>query len=206
MSSSFPLLPTLIEDKHMKPPNSARDLITNPASVQAAPPVCSLRSGGHMLSPPSKCLNDISFSVSQHDRQYQDYPFISKTLRRDDVMPRLGAPLTQSGEDASFPPSNSSHPEIHSAAFICQPPESDDISWGPDPFQDILNLSVNDSIQNDQMESSSCYMSDDNTKKTEFPGWVDQFMSVDETPQPNWSQLLVDDNVTDSKSKVCFLN
>lgn len=206
MSPSFPLLPTRIEDKYMKPADSfssaARDLTANPASVQAFSSNSNLRSGGHMLSSPSKCLNDISFSsISQHDRQYQGSPFISKTLRRDDVMPWLGASLTQSGEDASFPPSHSSHPEIHLAACISQPPESDDIPWGPDPFQDILDLSANDSIQNDQMESSSCYMSDDNTKKTDFGEWVDQLMSVDESPHPNWSQLLVDDNVPDSKPK-----
>ncbi|KAI9077937.1 hypothetical protein K1719_040066 [Acacia pycnantha] len=169
---------------------------------RAASSNSNLRSGGHMFSSPSKCLNGISISsISQHDKHYQDYPFISKTMRRDDVMPRLGASLTQSGEDASFPPSHSSRPEIHSAAFISQPPESDDISWGPDPFQDILNLSVNDSVQNDQMESNSCYMSDDNPKKSDFAEWVDQLISVDESPHPNWNQLLVDDNVPDSKSK-----
>ncbi|XP_028790996.1 protein PHR1-LIKE 1 isoform X2 [Neltuma alba] len=156
-----------------------------------------------MFSSPSKCLNGIAFSssISQHDRQHQNSPFISKTLRRDDVMPPQGTSLTQSGEDASFPPSHSCYPEIHSAAFVSRPPESDDISWGPDPFQDILNLSVNDSVQNDQMENSSCFMSDDNSKKTDFGEWVDQLMSVDESPHPNWSQLLVDDNVPDSKSE-----
>ncbi|XP_028790251.1 protein PHR1-LIKE 1 isoform X2 [Neltuma alba] len=207
MSSSFPLLPTRIEDKYMKPLDSfsltAGDLTANPASVQAASSDSNIKSGGHMFSSPSKCLNGIAFSssISQHDRQHQNSPFISKTLRRDDVMPPQGTSLTQSGEDASFPPSHSCYPEIHSAAFVSRPPESDDISWGPDPFQDILNLSVNDSVQNDQMENSSCFMSDDNSKKTDFGEWVDQLMSVDESPHPNWSQLLVDDNVPDSKSE-----
>lgn len=197
MPSSFPVLPTHMEDKYMKPPDSfqlstVRDLTANPATVQAASSDSNIRSGGNMFS-----LND---------RQYQDSPFISQKLRRDEMIPRLGTSFNQSGEDLSFPPVHSSHSEIHSSTFISNPQEGDDISWGPDPFQDILNLPENDSVQNDQVENSTCYISDDNTKKTAFGVWVEELMSVDDSPNPNWSQLLGDDNVEDSKSKVSFSN
>ncbi|KAF7817802.1 Protein PHR1-LIKE 1 [Senna tora] len=204
MSSSFPVLPTHMEDKYMKPPDSfqlsaARHLNADPASMRAASSKSHIRSGIHMFSTSSKCPSDIPLSsASQHDRQYQDFPFISRALRRDDTMPMLGTSLIQS--DDTMPPKLSSHPEIHSSTFMSHPQESDDVSWGPDPFQDILSFPENDSVMNDQVESSTCYISDDSIKKTDFGEWVDQFMSVDDSPHPNWNQLLGDDNVADSDS------
>ncbi|KAI4301958.1 hypothetical protein L6164_035188 [Bauhinia variegata] len=140
MSSSFPVLPTPLEDKYIKPPDSfqlssVRALTTNPASAQASP------------SNP----NEIPISsFSKHDSKIRDSPFITRTL---------------------------------------------------DPFQDLLNFPENVSLQNDHVKSSACYIPDDNAKKADFGEWVDQLISVDDSLHPNWSQLLGDDNVADSKSK-----
>ncbi|XP_061340389.1 protein PHR1-LIKE 1-like [Gastrolobium bilobum] len=182
MSSSSPVLPTPMENKYMKPPDSCqlsppvRDLTANPASLQATSSNL-IRSVGQMFSSPAECPGDIPFSpASQHDRQYRDSPFISQTL----------------GDNA---PS-----EIHSTTYISHPQERDDISWGPDPYQDILSFPENVSVQHDQVENSACYMNDDNVKKSDFGEWVDQLMSIDDSLQPNWSQLL-DDNVAEPKPK-----
>lgn len=172
MSSSSRVLPTPLENKYMKPPDSfqlspVRDLAANSASSN------SIRSAGNP--------DDIPFSaVSQHDRQYQDPSFISQSL----------------GDNVSS--------KIHSTTFISHPQDSEDISWGPDPFEDILGFSENVSVQHDQVENSSCYINDDNVKRSDFGEWVEQLMSIDDSLHPNWSQLLGDDNVAEPKPKVCF--
>ncbi|KAI4350078.1 hypothetical protein L6164_010601 [Bauhinia variegata] len=163
MSSSFPVLPTPLEDKYVKPPDSCqlstvRDLTTNPSSVQASP------------------LNPYDIPISSVSKvKFQDSPFITRTLV----------------DSVSFSPTQ----------FISHPQETNDISWCSDPFQDFLNFPENISLQNEHVESSACYISDDNVKKAYFVEWVDQLISVDESLHPNWSQLSGDDNVADSKSK-----
>ncbi|XP_020239223.1 protein PHR1-LIKE 1 isoform X2 [Cajanus cajan] len=177
MSSSSRVLSTPLENKYMKPPDSfqlspVKDLTANSSSSN------SNRTAGKMLSSPSECPNDNPFSsVSQHERQYQDPPFVSQTMT-DNVSS-----------------------EIHPTTFISHPQESEDISWGPDPFQDILGFPENVSVQHDQVEDSAGYLNDDNVKKTDFGEWVDQLMSIDDSLHPNWSQLLCDDNVAEPKPK-----
>ncbi|XP_057439536.1 protein PHR1-LIKE 1-like [Lotus japonicus] len=176
--SSLPALHSPLENKYMKPPDSflARDLAANPASKQATSSNMT-RSGEQMFSSPAECPGDIRFhAVSQHDRQYRDSPFIS---------PTLGGNVTS---------------EIHSTALISHPQEND-ISWGPDPFQDILSFPDNVLVQNDQVENGACYMNDDNVKRSDFGEWVDQLMTIDDSQHPNWSQLLGDDNVAEPKPK-----
>ncbi|KAL2954608.1 hypothetical protein AAZX31_19G233000 [Glycine max] len=164
MSTSSRALPTPLENKYMKPPDSfqlspVRDLTANSASSN------SIRSAGKMLSSPSECPDDISFS------------FVSQT----------------SGDNVSS--------EIHSTALISHPQDNEDLSWGPDPFQDILGFPENVSVQHDQVQNNGCYINDDNVKRSDFGEWVDQLMSIDDSLHPNWSQLLGDDNVAEPKPK-----
>lgn len=185
MSSSLPVLPTPMENKYMQPSDSFQHLsVRDPTANHASPQATSsnpIRSVGHEFSSAAECPGGIPFtSVSQHDKQYQDSPFVSQTL----------------GGNASS--------GLNSTTFTSHPQENDDISWGPDPFQDILNFPENVSVRNDQVENSACYMNDDNVKKTDFGEWVDQLMSIDDSLHPNWSQLLGDDNVAEPKPKVCF--
>ncbi|XP_061371337.1 protein PHR1-LIKE 1-like [Gastrolobium bilobum] len=91
--------------------------------------------------------------------------------------------------------------EKNSTTFISHPQESDDISWGPDPFQDILQFPDHVTVQNDHVEYSASYMSGDDTKTTDYREWVDQLMSVEDSLQPNWGQLLGDDNLVEPKLK-----
>lgn len=182
------------EDRYMKPLdsfqlNTVQDLTADPALMQAAPSNSDIRGAGHMFSSPAECPDDIPFSsVSQHDKQFRDSPFISQKI----------------SDNGLFPPTHSSHSEMHSTSFVSHPLESDEIAWGPDPFQDLLNFPENVSVQNHQVENNTCHIPDDNAKKTDFGEWVEQLMFADDSLHPNWSQLLGDGNVTDSKSKVCF--
>ncbi|KAF7805226.1 protein PHR1-LIKE 1-like isoform X1 [Senna tora] len=178
------LTPPFAEDKYMRPPNSfhlstVQDLT---ALMQAAPSNFNIRSVGHMFSSPAECLDDIPFSsVSQDDKHFQDSPFISQKLSDNST--------------------HASHSEMHSKTFISHSQESDGISWGSDPFLDILNFPGNVSVQDGQGENGSCFIPDDSAKKTDFGEWVEQLMSVDDSQHPNWSQVLGDDGVTASKSK-----
>ncbi|ESW19202.1 hypothetical protein PHAVU_006G104700 [Phaseolus vulgaris] len=170
MSSSSRVLPTPLENKYMKPPDSCH---LSPASDLAANSVSSnsVRSAAN----PDGTL----FSyASQHDKQYEDPPFVPQTL----------------GDNVSS--------EIHSTTFISHPHENEDITWGPDPFQDIIGFPENISAQHDQVVENGCYINDDNVKRTDFGEWVDQLMSIDDSLHPNWSQLLGDDNVAEPKPKV----
>ncbi|KAL2345823.1 hypothetical protein Fmac_007108 [Flemingia macrophylla] len=177
MSSSSRVLHTPLENKYMKPPDSfplspIRDLTANSSASN------SIRTAGKMFSSSSECPDDITFSaVSQHDKQKQDPPFVSPTLT-DNV-------------SSEIPPTT----------FISHPQESEDITWGPDPFKDILGFPENVSVHHDQAENSAFYLNDDNVKKTDFGEWVDQLMSIDDSLHPNWSQLLGDDSVAEPKQK-----
>lgn len=180
MSSSSRVLPTPLENKYMKPPDSCH---LSPASDLAANSVSSnsITSAGKIISSPSEYPDGTPFSfASQNDRQNEDLPFVSQTL----------------GDNVSS--------EIHSTTFISHPHESTDITWGPDPFQDILGFPENISAQHDQVVDNACYINDENVKRTDFGEWVDQLMSIDDSLHPNWSQLLGDDNAAEPKPKVCF--
>jgi len=97
----------------------------------------------------------------------------------------------------------SSSSEIHSMTF---PQESDVMSWGTDPFEDILQFPDNVPTQNDHVEYNGSEVLGGNAKTTDFKEWVDQLMSVDDDSiQPNWNELLGDDNMAEPKSQVCFL-
>ncbi|XP_058738679.1 protein PHR1-LIKE 1-like [Vicia villosa] len=183
-SSSSSVFPTHMESTYMKPSDSFHrspvgGLTANHALLQATPsnPIRSDRQV-FSASPTAECPGGIAFSSdSQHDRQYQDSPFTSQTL----------------GDDVSS--------EIHSTTFTSHPQENDEISWGPDPMQDIICFPEIFSSQHDQVENSASYMNDGNVKKSDFGEWVDQLMTIDDTPHPNWSQLLGDDNVAEPTPK-----
>lgn len=186
MPSSSPVLPTLMESKYLKPPDSLqcspiRGLTANPASLQATSS-SPIRSVGPVLLSNAECPGSIPFSsVSQHDRRYQDSSFASQTL----------------GDSTSS--------EIHSTTFTSLPQENGDISWGPDPMEDILSFPEMFSVQHDQVENIAGYMNDDNAKKSDFGEWVEQLMTIDDSLHPNWNQLLDDDdNVAEPTPKVCF--
>lgn len=93
----------------------------------------------------------------------------------------------------------SSASEIHSMTF---PQESDVMSWGTDPFEDILQFPDNVPTQNDHVEYNGSEVLGGNAKTTDFKEWVDQLMSVDDDSiQPNWNELLGDNNMTEPKSQ-----
>lgn len=102
-------------------------------------------------------------------------------------------------DNISFSPAS----EMHSTHF---PQESDAVSWGTELFDDMLPFPDNVPIQNDHVGySGGSDVLGGNAKPTEFKEWVDQLMSVDDDSlNPNWNELLGDNNMAEPLPKVCI--
>lgn len=189
MSSSLPVLPTPLEDKYQKLPDSfqvasERQLIRNPVPLQAS-----------QLGPDSGTTAHL-FSSSLR---------IPKELNTSSVSPQ-NSPFIRSSKDRGtllVAPTYSSHSEAQSTTLISNSEENKDISWSVDPLYDLLDFPGNVTTQNGQVESNiGVIASEDLSKRTDWQEWADQLISVDSDLEPNWSELLNDANATDTKQQV----
>ncbi|KAJ6854752.1 hypothetical protein NC651_039646 [Populus alba x Populus x berolinensis] len=197
MSSSFLVLPSTVEEKHAKlidsfQVSSVREMIRNPASQQASPLSSGNGSVGHLVSSTSRFTNDMSVSaVSPQGKQSHNSPFISQSLR----------------DGGNFPPTHYSLSEGQSTAFINHSDDNKDLSWPIDPLQEFINFVENVPVQNGQVESTAGVIaSEDHAKRTDWQEWADQLISVDDELEPNWSAILNDVNMKDSKQKMSSPN
>jgi hypothetical protein len=193
MSSSFLVLPSTVEEKYAKlidsfQVSSVREMIRNPASQQASPLSSGNGSVGHLVSSSSRFTNDMSVSaVSPQGKQSHNSPFISQSLR----------------DGGNFPPTHYSHSEGQSTAFINHSDDNKGLSWPIDPLQEFINFVENVPVQNGRVESTAGVIaSEDHAKRTDWQEWADQLISVDDELEPNWSEILNDVNMKDSKQKV----
>ncbi|KAK8712761.1 hypothetical protein V6N13_147989 [Hibiscus sabdariffa] len=135
-------------------------------------------------SSPSIATSDMHVSALTHVQRPQNPTFISQSSR--------GV--------ASLPPVNSSFPQ--STASLNHTPGNEDASWSLDQLQKFLDLPENAAAPapNQLAESGTDVMaSEDHDKKTDWHEWADDFINV---PDPDWSRVLDDTNVLDSKLKV----
>ncbi|KAK9291794.1 hypothetical protein L1049_019744 [Liquidambar formosana] len=193
MSTSLPVLPTSLEEKYPKFPDtfqvsSERELMTNHISPQTTSLVSKSGTVGHLFSSAARFPTDIHFtSDSPHERLSGNFPFISQS----------------SCNGASLPLTHSSHSEVQSTTLVNYSEGSKDISWCTDPLQDFLHFPENVPVQNDQLEISTGVMaSGDHGKRPDWQEWADQLITVDDALDQNWSELLDDVNVADSKPEV----
>lgn len=125
-------------------------------------------------------------SVPPHEMYSQNSPFISQSLR----------------DEARLRSTHFSPSEGQPTPLINHPEENKDNSWCIDPLQDFLDFPENDPGQTGLLESNTGDIaSDDRAKRIEW--WADQLISVEDGPEPNWSEVLADVNVTDARQKVC---
>ncbi|KAG6738367.1 hypothetical protein POTOM_057981 [Populus tomentosa] len=197
MSSSFLVLPSTVEEKYAKlidsfQVSSVREMIRNPASQQASPLSSGNGSVGHLVSSSSRFTNDMSVSaVSPQGKQSHNSPFISQSLR----------------DGGNFPPTHYSLSEGQSTAFVNHSDDNKDLSWPTDPLQEFINFVENVPVQNGQVESTAGVIaSEDHAKRTDWQEWADQLISVDDELEPNWSEILNDVNMKDSKQKMSSPN
>ncbi|OVA02330.1 SANT/Myb domain [Macleaya cordata] len=197
MSSSFPVLPTPLEDKYPKLPDcqqvsSERELMSNHMASHASSLPCNSEAIGPIFSSASGFSSDLHFSnLSPHERNSRNAPFISQSSNNGSSLP-----LNQSFPSGVLKSTASSH-------YI---KETSDVSWCADPLQGFLDFTENIPIQNSQMESSSVggIGTEDHTKRSDWQDWADQLITGDDTLAANWSDLLVDTNVVDPEHKTAY--
>ncbi|KAJ6858263.1 protein PHR1-LIKE 1-like isoform X1 [Populus alba x Populus x berolinensis] len=172
--------------------SSVREMIRNPASQQASPLSSGNGNVGHLVSSSSRFTNDMSVSaVSPQGKQSHNSPFISQSLR----------------DGGNFPPTHYSLSEGQSTAFVNHSDDNKDLSWPIDPLQEFIDFIENVPVQNGQVETTAGVIaSEDHAKRTDWQEWADQLISVDDELEPNWSEILNDVNMKDSKQKMSSPN
>lgn len=197
MSSSLPVLPTPLEEKYPKLPNSFQvsaemKMMTNLISPQAHPLASNNGTVGYMLSSDFVFPKDINLSsFSSNSSSSQNSLFIPQS----------------STNGVSLPPISSSGIEIQSTPSVTFSRERKENSWCTDSLKDFLDFPENVPIHNNnQVEGSGGGMSyEDCAKTTDWPDWADQFLNDDDSLEPNWNGLLIDVDVPDPepKSEIC---
>lgn len=193
MSSSYPVLPKPFEDKYPKLPlsfqgSSQSEAMRHPIPRQAPPLVSNSGTVGHLFSSSSGFRNDFPLMqpLSQ-ERNAQFSPFISRSAN----------------DESLLPPHGSSRSEVQSTMVTSSNLNENNASWSADTLQDLLDFSENVPDQNGQEQSmAGVLMSDDQAKRIDFPDWADQFISVDDALEPNWSEIFSDANAGDPKPEV----
>uniref|UniRef100_A0A5B6YK37 HTH myb-type domain-containing protein n=1 Tax=Davidia involucrata TaxID=16924 RepID=A0A5B6YK37_DAVIN len=198
LSSSLPVLPTTLEEKYLKLPDSQqvsmeRELMPNPLAFQSSLPS---NSGvvGHMFSSFSGFSTDLHFSsLSPHEKLSRKAPFISQSSISGSSMP-----LTHSCHSGVLQSTASSH----------YTRQSNSDSWCTDSLPDFFDYPVNTPGQNSQMESSNsggCVMAcEDPSKRNDWQEWADQLITDDDSLTSNWNELLVDTNVADPEPEMTY--
>ncbi|KAL7228213.1 hypothetical protein ACSBR2_007009 [Camellia fascicularis] len=193
VSGAMSSFPTYSEEKYPKLPDSfqvssEREMMTHPISPLSSPLASKSGTVGHLFSSGSGFSTDVHFSsVSPQARCPGNSPFISQT----------------SSDGASLPAIRSSRSGVRSTQLINYPKEDNDMSWTPDSFQDFLDFPENVHVRNGQVESSTGVMaSEDHVKRTDWQEWADQLITVDDTLDSNWSDILVDNVQDHPKPKV----
>ncbi|XP_010264912.1 PREDICTED: protein PHOSPHATE STARVATION RESPONSE 1 isoform X2 [Nelumbo nucifera] len=196
MSSSLPVLPTPLEEKYPKLPDSQQVSLEREIMANSVPPHATQlasNSGvvGHMFSSASGFTTDLHFSSAPHERHFTNAPFISQSSSDG-----ISLPLTRSSHSGVF----QSRPMSH------YPRENNNISWSADQLQSFLDFPENVPTQNNQVESSNSGImpSDDNTKRSDWQEWADQLIRDDDPSTPNWNELLADTNVADTELETAY--
>ncbi|KAE8699164.1 putative DUF26 domain-containing protein 2 precursor [Hibiscus syriacus] len=133
-------------------------------------------------SSPSIATSDMHASALAHVQCSQNPPFISQSSR--------GL--------ASLPPVDSSF--LQSTAPLNHTQGNKDVSWTLDQLKKFLDLPENAvPAPNRLVEIGAGVIASEDHKKTDWHEWGDDFINV---PDPDWSKILDDTNVSDPKLKV----
>ncbi|KAG7020865.1 Protein PHR1-LIKE 1 [Cucurbita argyrosperma subsp. argyrosperma] len=192
MSSSYQVLPKPFEEKYPKLAVSFQvspesEAMRHPIPRQVPPLVSNSGTVGHLFSSSSGFRND--FPLMQPLSRERNVQFSSFVSRSDDD----GSLLLLHG---------SSHSEEQST-MVTNDLNENGSSWSTDALQDLLDFSENAADQNVEAQSlTGVLMSDDRAKRNDWPDWADQFISVDDAMEPNWSEIFSDANAGDAEVEV----
>lgn len=156
----------------------------NPSTRQASPLGSNVGPSGHLFSSSSRFSNDVPISsVSPHER----YPHNSTII-------------SESSGGSSLPQFHSSLSEVQTTAFNDHIDK--DVSWCPDPIEDLFDFPGLESVQNDQVESSTMAItSEDHAEKTDWSAW-DPLISIGVDLDQYFPDLPVNGNAGDTKPEV----
>ncbi|PON66819.1 Octamer-binding transcription factor [Trema orientale] len=196
LSSPLPVLPAHFEEAYPKLPDSQqvsmeRELMTSPVTHASRLPS---NSGvmGHIFSSSSGYSSDLHYSsVSPHKNQSRNAPFISQSSTNG-----VSFPVPQSSNSTLLPSTTSGHYAKENSA-----------SWCTDSVSDFLDFPVNTSVENSQVEGSSCsgiMAPEEFGKRNDWQEWADQLITDDDALNSNWDELLADTNVTDIEPKMAY--
>ncbi|XP_027088348.1 protein PHR1-LIKE 1-like isoform X1 [Coffea arabica] len=199
-SPCLPNLPPPLVEKYPQLPDSLHvtsEQVLSTNTLPSRPAPLASRSGavGHQFSTTSGFPRDTKFPpISPQGSQSQNYPFLSKSLRAETSLETI--PSSFSG--------------VHSApvdSYHIGNGGNGNTSWGKDALQDFPDFSGNVPVQNDQVESlKGVIASEDHAKRTEWNEWADDLISVDDSLDSNWGDLLVDVSFPDPEPKVLKLS
>ncbi|XP_010920302.2 protein PHOSPHATE STARVATION RESPONSE 2 [Elaeis guineensis] len=181
MSSSLPVLPTPLEEKFPKLPDSQqlsveRELRSSPIIPPHTPFVSNSGVVGPLYSSASGISLDLHFSsVSPNERHPNGASFISQSsnvgISFPSTPPPTGAFQSLTGND---------------------PRESTEVTWCPEPIQSMIGYSDNITDGNNEIQNSCDVVSDDLAKQNEW--WTD-LMNED------WKDILNETGAHESQPK-----
>ncbi|KAK6937731.1 SANT/Myb domain [Dillenia turbinata] len=197
LSSSLPVLPSPLEEKYPKLPDSQqvsieKELVTSPLALHSAPLPSNSGVIGHMFSSTSGFSTDLHYStVSPHEKHGSSSPFISQSPCN-----RPSLPLTHSC---------SSIPD-YSAMSTQYTRRENNASWCTDSLPGFVDFPLSP-VRTGQMEGSRAgdiITSEDPNKQNDWQDWADHLITDDDSLTSNWNDLLVDTNVAEPGPKMAY--
>ncbi|KAK6940618.1 SANT/Myb domain [Dillenia turbinata] len=197
LSTSLPVLPSPLEEKCPKLPDSQQDftekeLVTSPLALHSAPLPSNSGVIGHMFSSTSGFSADLHYStVSPHEKLGSSSPFISQSPRN-----RPSLPLTHS---------SNSRPDYSTKSTQYTRGENN-ASWCTDSLPDFVDFPLSP-VRGSHMEGSNAggiMTSEDPNKQNDWQDWADQLITDDDSLTSNWNDLLVDANVAEPEPKMAY--
>ncbi|PRQ25736.1 putative transcription factor MYB-HB-like family [Rosa chinensis] len=190
LSSSLPVLQPSSEETYPKLQDTQQVSMERPVA-QAGHLTSNSGVVGHIFSSPSRFSTDLHYSsVSPREKQSRNNPFILQSL-----------------SSVSMPLPHSSPSGVFQSTASCAYSKENNGSWGTDSLPGFLDFPVNTPVENSQIESSSCsgiLAAEDISKQNDWQEWANQLITDDDALTSNWSDLLVDNNVTDLEPKMTY--
>lgn len=203
LSSSLPVLPSNLEGKYPKLPDSQqvsmeKELVTDPLILHSNPFPSNSKIAGHMFSSSSRYSTNAHFSSAPQEKHSSSSAYLIPS-------PSNG---TNGSSQSSLPVVPSTHSEfIHSIASSNCDSENNSFSWCSDSvpgFHDFPshNPMHNGQIQNNSTGSSNIMTQEDLGKQNDWREWADQLITDDESLNCSWKELLIDSSSADQGAKV----
>ncbi|KAL3849999.1 hypothetical protein ACJIZ3_011881 [Penstemon smallii] len=197
LSSSFPVIPTPLEETYPKFSNSPR-IYPEREFVQRPPAVISPLSSssgvvGHIFSSSSGFSTDLHFSSGQQQEKHpRQSTFISQSA--------------SSGKSVILPSVDSG--VLQSTASSHLNKENND-SWCTDTLPDFLDFNpISTTIQNSHLDGSNnadiAMPSEDISKRSDWQEWADQLITDNDALTSDWSELLADANAADPEPMASY--